>query len=236
MRNNNIFVTSLFILFTLFGVVVGIQLNSEPSAEGNDLTSPFIRESEVQEINDLRRTNSEMKNRIIEMEKAIDKYEQERTTESIPLKRLRDEMQKFKFLAGHTAASGPGVIISIEGMLQDNIARVVEEKRYLVNLTNELRIFGAEIISVNNIRLSGRSEITLAGSHINVNATPIAPPYIIQAIGDNKAFRRYVEQQTFIFEFMSKDGLVVDIRYADRIDIPAVTREKPIQFLRTTND
>lgn len=237
MKNNNVFIISLFILFTLFGVVVGIQMNSEVPTEGNDLTSPFNRESEVQEINDLRKTNSDMKNKIIEIEKTIDQYEQEKITESIPLKKLRDEMQQYKFLAGHTAASGPGVVITIEGMLpEDNIARIVEEKRYLVNLTNELKIFGAEVLSVNNIRLSGRSEITLAGSHINVNATPVAPPYTIQAIGDNKAFKRYVEHQTFIFEFMRIDGLTVNIQYVDEINIPAIIREKPIQFLRTIND
>lgn len=145
-------------------------------------------------------------------------------------------MQQHKFLAGHTAAAGPGMVITIEGIMEDNIALLVEEKRYLITLINELKIFGGEVFSINNIRLTSRSEITLAGSHINVNSVPIAPPYTIQAIGSTSSFKRYIEHQTFIFEFMKIDGLKVNIQYLDEIKIPAITREKPIQYLQTIEE
>ena len=236
LKNNKIFIICLFIMFVLFGIIVGIQLNTEIPTEGDGLSNPLNREGEVQEITDLRKANNDMKNKINELELIIDQYEQERIVESIPLRKIRSEMQQYKFLAGHSPASGPGMIITIEGMLEENIARIVEEKRYLVSLINELKIFGAEVISVNNIRLTGRSEITLAGSHINVNTIPVAPPYNIQVIGDAKAFKRYIEHQTFIFEFMKIDGLKVNIQYVDEIKIPSIVRGKPIQFLNTIEE
>jgi len=236
LKNKNTFIAYLFTLFALFGIVVGIQLKSDIPTEGEDFGLPLNRDVEAQEVTDLRRANRDIKNKIVELERVIDEYEQERIIESIPLSKLRTEMQQYKFLAGHTAAAGPGMAITIEGVMEENIASIVEEKRYLVTLINELKIFGGEVLSINNIRLTGRSEITLAGSHINVNSIPVAPPYTIHAIGNTSSFKRYVEHQTFVFEFMKIDGLKVSIQYLDEIKIPAITREKPVQFLQTIEE
>ena len=77
--------------------------------------------------------------------------------------------------------------------IDTNIAEIMEEKRYLINLINELKVFGAEMLSINNYRIVGRTEIVLAGNHINVNGVSIAQPYIIQAIGDPNSLKRYVK-------------------------------------------
>ncbi len=232
LKNNTIFIICLFLLFTLFGVIVGIQLNTDVPSEGDDFNFSLNREAEAREIAELKKANEDTKNKILDLGKLIDQYEQEKITDSIPLSKLRNEMQHYRFLSGHTAAAGPGMVITIEGMMGDNIAPLMEEKKYLMTLVNELKIFGGEVLSVNNVRLTARSEITLAGSHINVHTLPVAPPYVIQVIGNVNSLKRYVEHQTFIFEFMKVDGLQVNIEYLDDIKIPSIIREKPLQFIR----
>ncbi len=236
MKNNNILIICLFILFTLFGIIVGIQLNTDIPTEGDDFNLSNNREAESQEIANLKKANENTKNKILELETIIDQFEQEKINDSIPLSKLRNEIQHYRFIAGHNAAVGPGMVITIEGMMGNNIAPLMEEKGYLMNLVNELKIFGGEVISINNVRLTARSEITLAGSHINVNTMPVAPPYVIKVIGSVSSLKRYLEHQTFIFEFMKVDGLQVSVEYLDEIIIPSITREKPIQFLRTIDE
>jgi len=198
-----------------------------------DFTSPYKNEIEAQEVLDLTKNSEDMKLRIIDLKKQIDILEQERATESIPLQKLKTSVDEYKFLAGYSSAFGPGIIIVLDSSLERNIAEVIEGRRYLINLINELKVFGGEVVSINGNRIVGRTEITLAGNHINVHGKPIAPPYIIQAIGNIDSFRRYVEHGTILFELMESNGITSNVKFSEDITIPALVKEKPLQFLKT---
>lgn len=221
------------IFFTIFGITIGVQFNS---MIGGDFTSPHKNEIEAQEVSDLRKTTEDMKTRIIDLKKQVDTLEQARAVESIPLQKLKTTVDEYKFLAGYSPASGPGIIIELDSDLQENIAEVIEGRRYLISLVNELKVFGAEVVSINDYRVVGRSEITLAGNHINVHGKPIAPPYIIQAIGSQDSLKRYVESGTLVFELMASNGITSNIKFSDDIKIPALVKEKPLQFLNIAED
>ncbi|WP_204402199.1 DUF881 domain-containing protein [Alkaliphilus hydrothermalis] len=190
------------------------------------------KDMEVQEITDLKNSNKQMRERIKELRSAIETYEQEIAGDNLILKNLKEDVNYYQLKAGHRGAEGPGITITLEGFGGENIANAVENKKYLLILINELRFFNAEILAINNYRITGRSEVTLAGSHINVNGSPIAPPYRIQAIGDPRAFQRYVEHGTLIFEYMSSDGIRSNIQFEDNIVIPAIQRERTIEFVK----
>jgi len=203
---------------------------------GGDFTSPYKNEIEAQEVTDLTKTTEDMKIRITDLKKQIDILEQERAIESVPLQKLKATVDEQKFLAGYLPASGPGIIIVLDSNLEKNIAEVIEGRRYLINLINELKVFGGEVVSINGNRIIGRSEITLAGNHINVHGKPIAPPYVVQAIGNVDSFRRYVEHGTILFELMASNGITSNIKFSEDVIIPALTKEKPLQFLKTVEN
>jgi len=203
---------------------------------GGDFTSQYKNEIEAQEVMDLTKTNEDMKTRIEDLKKQINTLEQERAVESVPLQKLKTNVDGYKFLSGYSQASGPGIIIVLDSSVGHNIAETIEGRRYLINLVNELKVFGGEVISINGIRIVGRSEITLAGNHINVHGKPIAPPYVIQAIGDIDSFKRYAEHGTILFELMASDGITSNIKFSEDITVPALVKEKPVQFLKTTQE
>lgn len=216
--------------------MVGIQMNSEVSLNQDDFNYPINRDFEVQEINNLTDANEDIKQRVEELSKLIEDYEKERATESIPLSKLRTEVNQYKLLAGYTPVTGPGIIITIEGDVEENIAEIVERRKYLINLVNELKAFGGEVISVNDFRITARSEIIQAGNHIVVNGTSIAPPYVVKAIGDVNSFKRYVEYRTLLFESMMSDGIRTNADFSDEIEIRGINREKPMQFLKSISE
>lgn len=223
---------SIITVCIIFGVIIGIQLNT---IVGGD--SAFLhKEIEIQELTELKKTTEDIKERITSFKNRVEELEKERADESVPLKKLKLTVDEYKSLAGYSAVSGPGIIIVLESNMETNIAEVMEGKRYLINLINELKIFGAEVLSINNYRVVGRTEVTLAGNHINVNGTSIAQPYIIQAIGDQDSFRRYIEHGTILFELMELDGITSNIKFSDDVRISPLTKEKPLEFLRAVDE
>ncbi|ABW19657.1 protein of unknown function DUF881 [Alkaliphilus oremlandii OhILAs] len=218
-------------IFIVFGIAIGMQFHFEIVKE---FTSPYTNEIETQELTDLKKTTENMKVRIEDLKKQIDTMEKERVVESVPLQKLKGNVDEYKMIAGYTNVSGPGINIVLDSNLEENknIAEIIEGRKYLVNLVNELKVFGAEVISINGNRLVSRSEIALAGNHINVHGKPIAPPYVIQAIGNVDRFKRYVDHGTIIFELMESNGIKSSIKFSNNIKIPASTKEKPMQFLK----
>ncbi|GAB6086570.1 DUF881 domain-containing protein [Alkaliphilus crotonatoxidans] len=219
-----------FIFFVLFGIMAGSHLNANIKVQEDNYNAN--RETETQEVSDIIKANEEMKQRIEELSAQVEAYEKEWATENIILKKLKSDVNHYKMLSGHSPAVGPGVTVILEGVLEENIAPVIEGNKYLITLVNELKYFDAEVIAINGQRLTARSEIVFAGNHININGVPIAPPYQIQAIGDTKKLQRYIEHGTFIFEIMKNNGIRSTIQFEDEINIPAVVREKPIEFLK----
>ncbi|AOY75993.1 DUF881 domain-containing protein [Clostridium formicaceticum] len=219
----------LFLAFAISGIIIGIHIDALGDIQ-NEISLPFSGEIEVQEVVDLRKANEDMKIKIKELKAQVEEYEEEKATENIVLKNLRSRINEYRILAGYEALAGPGIKITLESNLEENIAMTVEQKKYLINLVNELKAAGAEVISINNHRVASRSEVTLAGNHININMTAIAPPYVIRAIGDVEGFHRYASYRTLLFELMEGDGINTTIEFEEDIKVPALSKEKPMEF------
>jgi uncharacterized protein YlxW (UPF0749 family) len=220
------------VFFLVYGILIGINLEPGRAADPTESFFGSITEVSSQEVNDLMKANKDMKQKIETLKNDIVALENERAEGSLSLQILMQEVLRYRMLAGHKEVVGPGISITLEGIFEENIAQITFQRKYLITLTNELRSNGAEIISVNGHRITARSEMALAGNHIQVNGRPIAPPYYIQAIGDTEEFKRYVAHRTFIFELMEGDGITADIAYVDEIKIDKPDREKGLQFLQ----
>lgn len=223
----------LFLSFIFVGAILGVYFAGFRGLNGVEFHLP-LSEFETEEMITLRKENFERKQKIEELYNEVRKHEEMHAEHSYPLQKLREEVYYYRFLSGQTDVVGPGIVVSFEGSFGENIAILVEQNNYLVNLINELKVFGAEAISINNHRITARSEVILAGNRINVNLTPIAPPYVVSAIGNYERFKRYAKFHTVIFDEMANDGLIIDIQFHEELIIQAATRERHIQFLEVT--
>ncbi|HHY06269.1 MAG TPA: DUF881 domain-containing protein [Clostridia bacterium] len=109
------------------------------------------------------------------------------------LQDLQQEIIQAKINAGLTPVIGKGIIITLddnkEGLLNapnDDPNKYIIHYEHLLNLVNELKIGGAEAISINGQRLVTTSEIRCVGNLILINTTRIAPPFEVCAIGSPK--------------------------------------------------
>lgn len=147
------------------------------------------------------------------------------------------ELMQAKIEAGLTPVVGKGIIISVddnkEGLIanpNDDPNNYVIHSDYLLNIVNELKIGGAEAISINGQRLTTTSEIRCVGNLILINMTRVAPPYKISAIGSPRLMAESVARGQL--DLLKIANYPVTLEEHDELIIPAYKGE--LQFKYTT--
>ena len=110
---------------------------------------------------------------------------------------LRGRLQTDQLLAGATAVTGPGVVVTLADPPAGTAAPAAGRPgttplaatqlltdRDISSVVNQLWSAGAEAISVNDVRLTPTSAIRFAGQAVLVDFEPINEPYVIRAIGN----------------------------------------------------
>jgi uncharacterized protein YlxW (UPF0749 family) len=147
---------------------------------------------------------------------------------------LIDRYARLELAAGTTAVQGPGVRVTVNDAKpadqasgdprQDGVDLSRVQDGDLQRLVNGLWLAGAEHIAVNGERLTAQSAIRSAGQAILVDFTPLAPPYVVDAIGDPKTLAaRFLEGPggDWFTVLKNKWKIRFDITQQDRLDLPA---------------
>ena len=104
---------------------------------------------------------------------------------------LNEILLRRKMPAGYQKLQGKGVIIELmdseeEAGDGENPNNLLIHDQDILILLNDLKVAGAEALSVNGQRIVARSEIKCSGATITINGTTYGQPFIIKAIGDPK--------------------------------------------------
>ena len=113
---------------------------------------------------------------------------------------LAQRSRTLGVLTGEFAVTGPGLLITLNDAENASQAGSTDPRatsadqgrvldRDLQIVVNGLWVAGAEAVSVNGQRLTALSAIRSAGEAILVDFRPLAPPYLVQAIGDPAALQ-----------------------------------------------
>ncbi len=190
------------LIIMIFSLIVGIFLAIQ--FKGNvDMYVPATLNSLQNKRIELNIVKAEMeglKEIIRENEKKLDELKNISEEKEI-LEILESDIKKNMELAGITNLEGPGIIISMydndEIRLDDhnfdfNINDDIIHDIDILNIVNDLRIAGAEAISINNERVVSTSDIKCGGPIIRINGRSSGTPFIIKAIGDPVALNAAV--------------------------------------------
>ena len=104
---------------------------------------------------------------------------------------FQEDLKTAQLRAGLTQVAGQGVEVTIDdnysGMREnpggDPNAYIIHYDD-LLSVISDLKSAGAEAISINDQRFIGTTELRCVGNVILVNTTRLAPPFVIQAIGN----------------------------------------------------
>lgn len=96
---------------------------------------------------------------------------------------LEREMSVLKEVTGGVPLAGPGVRITIKEESSGSSPSMLADDDLLL-LLNDLWASGAEVISLNGIRLTDTSSVYRAGLNVHVDGKTTRMPMVIDAIGD----------------------------------------------------
>jgi len=150
---------------------------------------------------------------------------------------LGSELSKIRMYAGLTPLVGPGVEVIMENPPESpggSYSFYTIRDEDILKVINDLRGAGAEAIAVNEQRILSTSEVRLAGNHINVNLTRLSPPYRITAIGNPGTLKSSLEIKGGLVEYLSANGITVNVRQGDKINVPAYTGSLRFDYAKPT--
>ena len=130
---------------------------------------------------------------------------------------MKNQINTLSLLAGTTDVQGEGIIITLyDG---NNSGSLVHDSDVLT-VVNELRVAGAEAISVNDQRIITTSAIRCVGSVIQVNYQKVAAPFEIKAIGNAQYLESALTIKNGVVDVLNGYGLKVTLTRESDIKIP----------------
>jgi uncharacterized protein YlxW (UPF0749 family) len=140
------------------------------------------------------------------------------------------ELDNLRLISGLTDVSGEGVIITLNDAAEteitdpDTVMDYIIHDSDILNVVNQLRIGGAQAISINNERIIATSEQVCAGPTIKVNSNRYAVPYEIKAIGDPDEITAVIKDSGILDE-MIRLGKRVSLKQQNDIVIPKFSND-----------
>ncbi|MGI6604573.1 MAG: DUF881 domain-containing protein [bacterium] len=218
------------IICVILGVILTAQLRTQAGIR-NDL--PTKRLEEMASL--LKQAESERDALRVQVNKLTAQLDDVMTQKTSSTTSLQEELVRTRLFAGLTPLEGPGIKVTLNDSTraaqpgQDpNLFLIHDED--LLKVVNELRAAGAEAITVNDQRVVAFTEIRCAGPTISVNNTRIAPPYIVQAIGDPDALENALKMRGGILETVQFWGIQVQIEKEERIILPPYVGATSFRF------
>lgn len=210
-------------------ILVGVMFAQFKVVEQTDITGiESARETELQTMLASWKTKyEEVAEKLIETQEKINEYQEKMNSNEQASELLEKELEQTNLLVGRTDVIGEGVIITI----QDNEQKSIEASD-LRTLINELKLAGAEAISINDARVVNMTEIVDVNNYILVNEDRIVSPYVVKAIGNQTYLSSALSLKNSGFiDTYQKNGKTVEMVQEKNIVINAYhSRKNQFQF------
>ena len=216
----------LLVIFIILGAVATIQVRSTVTAN-NQSTETLNIDRLKKQLEDTIKQGESYKSQIEELENKKDAFLVASPDNALANTKLV-ELEELKYKTGLTDVKGPGVVVTLNDAEKleegDNVLERLIHDRDVLHVINELRVAGAEAISINNERLIATSEQICAGPTIKINSNRYAVPYEIKAIGDPEQLAKALKESS-IYAIILQNKLRVTIEQKDEIQIPKFTND-----------
>ena len=211
------------------GYIIGYSYNlSKDRRESGTITSSEYQKESVyrQQLIDQQERNKQLVEELSSLEDKLRNYEQQVASGEQQYNVMLKEANELRFMLGHLPAKGEGVRIQLEDgdydPLTTNPNEYIIHESHLFKLINELKIAGAEGISVNGKRLHANSYIVCNGPVITIDGKQFPAPFIIEAIGNKDTLVQAIEITGGVVDQLLNDQIKITIEKRDQIALKSV--------------
>ncbi len=217
---------------TLMCLLLGLFLAWEVQIQTaiKEASSDQKTETLVSLITNLETENAALETQLANARQETDTIIMNSSSSESQLTASQAQLLQLQIRAGLTALEGPGIAVTLDDnknfLKGDDPNRYVIHYENLLYIVNDLRNAGAEAISINGQRIVVSSEIRCVGNVILINATRLAPPFEISAIGDPTQLAEAIDYSS-TYQQLALSGFPVSYKttgiHSTDIKIPAYT-------------
>lgn len=215
---------SLIISIAITSFVLGLTMviQFKTVTETDIAGIEMMREAELRtELASWKSKYEDAKLKIEEDDKKIEEYTKEIEENNNISELLSREVYEAEVIAGYTDVTGPGIVITLEDT--DKMQITAED---IMSLLNELKLAGAEAISVNDQRIVALTDISnvnyqfiLVNTAKELVRAKIESPYVIKAIGNQKYLESSISIKYGFLDSMESSGKVANYVLDNNITI-----------------
>ena len=200
-----------------------------------DITSiENMREEELRtELANWKERYEEANSQYEEKAKKLEEYKQKEESDAETAELVNQELNNVNLLLGKTDVEGEGVIITLKDGEENSEETPMVTPDNLNLLINELKLAGAEAISINDERIINMSDITVVNDTlILINQQRVMSPYIIKAIGDQTYLESTLVGKGGYYDTLKKQGYDISIEKSNNILIKKYNKEISSKYIQ----
>jgi uncharacterized protein YlxW (UPF0749 family) len=206
------------------GFIIGFSYNlsKEKRESGVVTTTEYAQENDYrQQLISQQERNKNLLEELNGLKGKIRTYEKDLASDEKQYGDMLEKANELRLLLGHLPAKGQGIKIQLEDgeydPLQTNPNDYIIHESHLFMLINELKIAGAEALSINGQRLTATSYIVCNGPVITVDGKQYPAPFVVEAIGNTTTLINAVEIPGGVMDQLLNDQINVTIEGKDHI-------------------
>ena len=211
MKGKNIMIFTIGLMCFLLIYVTFVQLKT---VEITDVTAiKNMRETELRTaLSDWKTKYEEVNKKLEETNVKVNEYKEMVNNNQEASELLLKELNQLNMLVGKTNVVGEGIVVTLTDSPSESYKTI--NAYDLLSLVNELRLAGAEAISINNERIISTTDIVdVNNSFVVISGERVVSPYTVKAIGN----QAYLESA-----LITKNGYVDTLKASEKL----VTIEK----------
>ena len=225
----------LFLTAFVVGFVVILQLRGNFTFQGIITPEKLIEmktgiENNKAEIATISKANIGLAN-------TLKKYSGTLNNTKDTTKAMEEELSTLRGMANISYAQGPGVRIILRdselpsgGGESENYFLIHDFD--ILNLVNELKGAGAEVIAINGERVTANTNIICGGPTIIVDGNRHTPPFVIEAIGETEKLEATLNKKDSYLDLLRFAGISIHMETPDEITIAAYAGELKNKYIK----
>lgn len=201
------------LLVLLLAVVLGAAIAAQVQLTNERGLTELSQTDLVRVLDDVSLRSSRLDQQVRELESTRDRLQSGTGTSAEALEQAQKRLDTLGILAGTVEAEGPGITLRISDP-ENQVSGPV-----ILDLIQELRDGGAEVIDVGGVRVVASSFVGDSGGQITIDGQSIERPFVIKAIGDSKTLASAMTIPGGIVESVRQKGASATVTESDSIEI-----------------
>ena len=223
----------LSIVFLVLGFMLAFSyrtIGSKQQVLDPEQTNLFQQEEQYRaDLIEQQERNKELTNELLDKQNDVHSFEQDFSDKEKKHAVLVEKARDLRLLLGDIPSKGAGVKVTLEDADYDpsvqNPNDYIVHESHVLRVINELKIAGAQGMTINGQRINSNSYIKCTGPVIMVDGRTFPAPFIIEAVGDPKVLSPALHLKGSVIDGLLRDNIVVTLEEMKDVQLPAIRDE-----------